>query len=319
MTRSKKWSEKFDFLRLSANIFLDLRIKKLTSIVYRNGLWMPRADYINDMGLWRAKSILEVLEARKQTMFHWDYHDERLIRSCVDYGIPVTQPQFPGRDDIEMQAKKLLISSSGESLVWMLASAGDSEDMKTPEGMPIFTLKVTNFAKRNPPSYRLTIENHVRELPTIKLTASYGSGTYYKEQAEKKGFDSFLYWSDKYGIAEGPFDNFFAVMNDGALITPKHNILYGVTRRIVLDLARKSGIFKDVVERPIHIWQIHENYCREVFLTSTTLGIAEVKSITSRKGGEPYTFKISPENTYTLALKEKFLNYRKKYFSERGA
>ncbi|MDP2669190.1 MAG: aminotransferase class IV [bacterium] len=285
----------------------------MNSLTYCNGNWMPRADYIDDLALWRANGILVVIEARRKQMFHWDLHYERLIRACKDYGIPVTEPEFPSFEDVVKHATMLLYFSLDESLVMMLASKGKSKNLKVADGQPTFTLKINPLTKRNPAPFNLVIKNFTRPLPDIKLTAGYGFGSAFIEEAQLAGYDSCLYRDDRYGIAECPFENIFFVTQDGVLITPRHNMLPGVTRKIVMDLAKQSGIFKDVLERSVHVYQLHESLCREAFLTSTTLGVAPVASITS-SGGAVYSFRVSPENTYTQTLKEKFLSYREEYY-----
>src|SRR3989338_4507263 len=290
----------------------------MNSLTYCNGLWLIKPDYIEDLVLWCAVGSIEVLEARRAKMFHWDFHSERLIRACKDYGIPITEPEFPSFENILKHATKLLSFSSDESLVMMLASKGKSKNLKVPDGQPTFTLKVNPLTKRSPEPFKLVIKNFTRPLPNIKLTAGYGFGLAFIEEAQSAGYDSCLYRDDKYGIAECPFENIFCVTPDGVLIAPRHNILPGITRTIVMDLAKQSGIFKDVIEQSVHVYQLHEKICREVFLTSTTLGVAPVASITS-SGGTVYSFRVSPENTYTQTLKEKFLSYREEYFKSHEA
>ena len=125
------------------------------------------------------------------------------------------------------------------------------------------------------------------------------------------GFDSFLYWSDRNGILEGPYENVLYVTKDRMLITPAAGVLHGVTRGIILTLARNSNLFKNIVEGEVHIARLKD--CSEAFLTSTTKGTAPVKKI------DGYEHFRTSDKTYTAKLRKLFLKYRENYYKERGA
>ena len=133
-----------------------------------------------------------------------------------------------------------------------------------------------------------------------------------REQAKTDGFDDFLYFYDTLSITESSTANIFFVYECGrekVLATPQNNILFGVTRRTVINLARNSGIFYAILEMPSLLFTknlLKES--QECFLTSTTIGVKEVKNITDIDGGV-YNFDTG-KNTTTHKLKELFLRYR---------
>ncbi|MFC2134696.1 aminotransferase class IV, partial [Bacteroidota bacterium] len=89
---------------------------------------------------------------------------------------------------------------------------------------------------------------------------------------KEKGALDILYFSE-HGITECPRDNFFIFKND-ILITPKDFILWGITRKIVLQLAEKQYAIE---ERRIDPQELKE--ADETFVTSTTKNIIPIVRI----------------------------------------
>lgn len=83
-------------------------------------------------------------------------------------------------------------------------------------------------------------------------------------------------------LAEGIGSNIF-VVRDGTLYTPAERyVLAGVSRQMTLDLARKLGI--PVVEGEVDLYDAAN--ADEMFLTSTSLCIASVRSFNGAKVGD---------------------------------
>jgi branched-chain amino acid aminotransferase len=76
-------------------------------------------------------------------------------------------------------------------------------------------------------------------------------------------------------VAEGPTFNFFMV-REGQLLTPRsENVLPGITRRAVLDLAAELGV--SAVEADLVYYDIAN--ANEFFVTASTWGVLPVRSI----------------------------------------
>jgi D-alanine transaminase len=98
-----------------------------------------------------------------------------------------------------------------------------------------------------------------------------------KQRATEAGArEAWLVDSDGY-VTEGCSSNAYIVDPDGRLVTRPlgPQILGGVTRSIVLELARKAGIV--IVERPFSLEEA--KHAREAFLTSTTSLVLPVTQI----------------------------------------
>ncbi len=116
-----------------------------------------------------------------------------------------------------------------------------------------------------------------------KLSGSYANSAFIKTDAALAGFDEALVLTQEGHVSEGSAENIF-MMRDGVLVTPPvtENILEGITRRTVMELAqRELGL--TVVERPIDRTEVY--LCEEFFLTGSAAQITAATQVDYRKIG----------------------------------
>jgi branched-chain amino acid aminotransferase len=113
-----------------------------------------------------------------------------------------------------------------------------------------------------------------------KIAGAYANSAFIKTDAVQSGFDDALVLTQEGHISEGSAMNFFMV-RDGLLITPPvtENILEGITRRSVIELARQE-LNMTVVERPVDRTEVY--LCEELFLTGTAAQITAVTRVDHR-------------------------------------
>jgi len=116
-----------------------------------------------------------------------------------------------------------------------------------------------------------------RTLPDVK-SMNYLSCLLALQEAKKKNAFEALLVDNEQRITEGSFSNLFIVKND-FLITAKNNILRGITRDIVLKLAKK--IFRRIILRNPSKEEIYG--VDEAFLSVTTGEIIPISKIDNRK------------------------------------
>jgi D-alanine transaminase/branched-chain amino acid aminotransferase len=90
---------------------------------------------------------------------------------------------------------------------------------------------------------------------------------------KQNGADDVLYYQEGI-ISECPRSNFFIVTKDDTIVTASKNILKGVMRNKLIEIA-KTGF--DVEERDVTIKEIKS--AKEAFITSTTKTILPVREI----------------------------------------
>jgi branched-chain amino acid aminotransferase len=112
--------------------------------------------------------------------------------------------------------------------------------------------------------------------PRIKAGANYQNARLAQVQAQVNGYDDALIINSAGTVSELPFANFF-IVREGVLLTPDvtSDILEGITRRTVLELAAELGI--PVVERAIDRTEAY--VADEAFVTGSARDVWPVAAI----------------------------------------
>ncbi len=122
-----------------------------------------------------------------------------------------------------------------------------------------------------------------------KVAGAYANSALIKTDAVLAGFDEALVLDNNGHVSEGSAMNIFMV-RDGVVITPPvtDNILEGITRRTIIELAR-SELGLTVVERSIDRTEVYLS--EEFFMTGTAADVITVTRIDNRLVG---TGKMGP-------------------------
>lgn len=127
-----------------------------------------------------------------------------------------------------------------------------------------------------------------------KVSGAYANSALMKTDAIRAGFDEALALDHNGHVSEGSAMNVFMV-RDGVLITPPvtDNILEGITRRSIIELAREE-LGLTVLERSIDRSEVF--ICDEFFMTGTAAQVTVVTKVDHRSVGDgamgPITAKI---------------------------
>jgi len=153
--------------------------------------------------------------------------------------------------------------------------------------LTIFALPFGQYIK-NDTSAHVTISSWRRiddnMIPARgKISGAYVNSALAKTDALRAGFDEALVLTQDGHLSEGSAMNLF-IVRDNVLITPPvtENILEGITRRTVIELARKE-LNLTVVERPIDRTEIY--ICDELILTGTAVQVTVATKIDHRPIG----------------------------------
>jgi len=138
-----------------------------------------------------------------------------------------------------------------------------------------------------------------------KISGAYANSAFIKTDAVRAGFDEALVLTQEGHISEGSAMNFF-MLRDGLLITPPvtENILEGITRRSVIELAR-AELNLPVVERQVDRTEVY--LCDELFLTGTAAQVTAVTRVDFRPVGNG---KMGPITTHLYELFQDILRGR---------
>ncbi len=235
-------------------------------------------------GLHYASAVFEGERVYNGRIFKSVEHTERLHKSAetVGYAIPYST-------EVIEKAKADVVKSMGfqDGYVRPIAWRG-TEMMGVSAQNNIIHLAITAWEW---PSYfdpeaktkgiKMELSRWRRPAPDTAPTQSKASGLYQictmaKHEAEAAGMHDALMLDYRGLVAEATGANIFFVMDDGKLHTPTPDcFLDGITRRTVIDLARRRGF--EIVERQIKPEEMAN--ASECFLTGTAVEVTPVGQI----------------------------------------
>lgn len=241
---------------------------------------------LNDLGLVRGWGVFEYLRTYGGQPFKLREHLERFSRSAE--GARLKSPL--GKGALAKMVAKLLRLNSREKLgrgnkelgVKIILTAGPSRDGVTPTGHPTLAVQIFPAKKYPERLYRQGISLLV--YPSPRLLADVKSLDYLApmmalSEARGKGFDDALLVGGRGEVFEATRSNFFAFFGD-TLVTAKEGVLPGITRRLVLDLARRRFPTK---EKRFFLKDLKR--AEEAFITSSDKEIMPVVKVENLRIG----------------------------------
>ena len=180
-----------------------------------------------------------------------------------------------------------------------------------------FCMFVTAFDRyvKNDTNVHVTISSWRRIDDNVipargKIAGAYANSALIKTDANRAGFDEALVLDNNGHISEGSAMNIF-MLRDGILVTPPvtDNILEGITRKSVMELARKE-LGLTVVERSIDRTEVY--ICEEMFMTGTAAQITAVTKVDHRPIGSGV---MGPITTKLRVMYEDILRGKNKQYA----
>lgn len=241
---------------------------------YFNGAIIPveqASININDLALLRGYGLFDYFRTYNGIPFQWDWYWARFSRSAEVLRLPVAMTQA---QTAEVLAELYRLAGQPDIAYRFVLTGGYSPDSVSVIE-PNFLIIAENLPKDNPEGRVRGIKvlpfEFVRDLPELKST-NYLHMIRLASEMKSQGAADLLYYKDG-EVSELTRSNFFIFKGD-TLITPDKNILHGITRRVVLELAEKD--FK-VEVRPLLAKELEE--ADEAFTTSTTKWVMPVVQI----------------------------------------
>jgi branched-chain amino acid aminotransferase len=111
-----------------------------------------------------------------------------------------------------------------------------------------------------------------------KIAGHYVNSILASTEARNKGYDDALLLDWKGNLSEGPAANFFFEKNGKLYTAPPGNILMGITRATVIEIAKEMGV--EVIEKESKPDELLD--ADGAFFTSTALEISGIKSVNGK-------------------------------------
>jgi branched-chain amino acid aminotransferase len=243
---------------------------------YVGGSWVHPQEAtlsINDVAVLRGYSAFEALRTYDRRPFHLEEHLRRLYHSAEIIELAILwPPEFVSNVINEAIAR----NSYKHAAIRLLVTGGVSEDGLMPGGQPTLVVMITPLGERDMQRFargiKLITTRLQREAPEAKTT-NYMAAVRALKEAATRGASDALFVNEKGHVLEATRSNFFIFRGD-TLVTPRVGVLYGITRGVVLDLARDRF---PIEERPIPLEELA--LADEAFLSSSSREITPVVQI----------------------------------------
>jgi branched-chain amino acid aminotransferase len=262
---------------------------------------------IFDPGFTHSDVVYDVVSAWKGQFFRLDEHVDRFLVSCK--GINLTCPYEP------RELKQILATCVREggvdegAFVSMAVTRGRYADKQAARERNIFRMTPNLIIYAIPDMWIADREAQARGVYLITSTVpripsacvdmrfkNYHGGdlTRGRFEASAAGADRAIHCAVEGYLTEGSGFNLFFV-SKGRLYTPARNVLEGITRKTVLELATDLGIPSETGDYPVDALRQAD----EAFMTSTAGGIMPVARIDDRRfpsnGPGPISLRLRDE------------------------
>lgn len=224
---------------------------------------------LHDLGALRGFAVFDVLRTYNGKPFMLKEHFARFKNSAAVLNLKASI----SADEFEAIISQLLKKNNfKDAVVRGVLTGGVTSDGINGETKPTFFILLEPLPALNKNLYKNGIKlityNNLREFAQAKTTNYILAVLLQKQLKKEKAFEVLYVWQDK--ILECSTSNFFIFKGD-TLITPKDNILIGITRNVVMRLAKEK--FK-IEERDIAREELAS--ATEAFITATNKEIIPV-------------------------------------------
>jgi len=262
-------------------------------IYYVNGNFVPAEQAtlpVNDLSIVRGYGVFDYTRSYHGKPFKLHEHILRLERSAkaIQLALPWTTQEL--ETIVQATFDRNDYPDAGIRIV---VTGGSSDDFMTPHQQPSLLVMITplkgSAAQQQAEGVKITTVEMARVLPTVK-SINYMGAVIAIEAAKRQGAVEAVYRTRDGRLTEGTRTNLFAFCGN-QLITPKDEVLDGITRAVVMEIAEDDF---EVVEGELYYADLQKY--DELFITSSTKEIMPViqvdeQIVTDGKPG-PKTHKL---------------------------
>ena len=260
----------------------------MTRTVYVNGQYVPENEAtisIFDRGFTFADGVYEVTSVIKGGLVDFDGHMARLKRSLRELSIALPHSIEESKN---AHHQLVTLTKLDEGVIYLQISRGASDrDFPFPDGaMPTMIMFTQEKSLIDAPAAKtgikvISVEDirwARRDIKSVGLLAPVLA----KQAAKEAGCQDAWLYQDGY-VTEGSSNNAYIVTEDDVIVTRQlsNDILHGITRHAVLDLAREKGM--TIEERPFTIDEALN--AKEAFVTSASTFVYPVIEIDQQSIG----------------------------------
>ncbi len=239
-----------------------------------NGSIINKRDavlHISDLSIERGYAVFDYFKTVNGKPIFWEDNLDRFFYSANCMRLKIEESREELKELILQLMNANKIADSGIKLLLTGGYSNDGYSISKPN-----LIITQQQQKRNEAAelngLRLATYEYQRQLPHVK-TIDYLMGILTQPYVKEKKADDILYKQND-TITECPRSNIFIVTKDERILTPEKNVLHGITRKHVLQIAAKE--FK-IETREITVDELYN--AQEVFVTSTSKNITPILSV----------------------------------------
>lgn len=234
---------------------------------------------LNDIGLLRGYGVFDFMRTYNGRVFYWADHFKRFVNSAKILGLRVPSKKQELEDIIYKLLKKNQLHEGSIRLVLTGGPTidGTSYSVARPTFAVLIEDPYTVSKKMTEDGVKLITEDYQRLFPEAKTLNYILTINRQPKKKQNKAYE--ILYTLNGEVLEGSMSNFFIFKGD-TLVTAESGVLPGITRKIVLDLAKSK--FKVEVQ-PIKVEELGE--ATEAFITGTNKEVLPVTDINGVKIG----------------------------------
>lgn len=249
-----------------------------------------------DLGLTRGYGVFDFLRTYGKVPFYLKEHLERFFFSASQIDL-VPPYRF---DEILSAIDNLITAHPQENLgIKLFLTGGESLDGFIVSSSPSFWIMAFPLNVNTSQVIKLKTIEATRELARIK-SLNYLQSSLWAKRYKAQGYDDIIYKNPDGFLTESSTSNLFFIKG-GKLITASQEILMGITRQVVLEVAGTV--------LPVSLRLLHESELKDVeacFATSTTKELCPITLIDS------FNYGTNHHPMFNL-LQKAFIEHRENY------
>jgi D-alanine transaminase/branched-chain amino acid aminotransferase len=254
--------------------------------------------HISDLAIQRGYGVFDFFKVVNSVPLFLQEHLDRFYFSAEQMRLNVTYSQ----DELKKIVFELIEKNNSVNTGVRITLTGGY----SPDGYQVFKPNlVIALRSFTPPTedqfqngIKLITYQHQRQLPHVK-TIDYLMAIWLQPFIKENSADDVLYHQNGW-VSECPRSNFFIVTHENKIITPSKNILKGVMRSKLIEVAKTSF---EIEERALSVDEIRS--AKEAFISSTTKMLIPVHQI------DEHTF--SRDHSITTQVFQSLLQLQNSY------
>ena len=245
---------------------------------------------LGDLLVQRGYGIFDYLRVSNNKPLFIDAHLDRLFHSASVMRLSINSTKEEIKKCVATLIEKNNIPNSGIRLIIAGGDAPDGYTITQPHliiiQQPLDPPPTTLSSK----GIQLVSYFYQRQLAEVKTT-DYLMAIHLQPWMKSQGADDILYYNNE-SVCECPRSNIFMVTNDNIIVTPTRNMLKGITRKNIIQVAATQNW--KLEQRDISLEEMKS--AKEVFISSSTKRIIPVKGL------DEQNFSVNLDNSISAQI-----------------